>query len=249
MAGVPGAVMNVVLSPVCPHHIDRPVMRQWWRDLLFVHGRVDANVIRRLLPAGVEVDEFDGSGWVSYVPFGMHDIAFAGTPPVPYLGTFPEVNIRTYVRHEGVPYVWFFSLDIPRFLPVAVARSVFALPYMYSAVHHGRIGSIVTSSTKRRWSDAAAHSVARIGDVADTDDLDVFLTARWGLLTATRRSLVEARIHHEPWVLHDAELLEFDERLSAAARLPDWEPERVTYAPGLPVTVGAPRRVRPLTER
>ena len=63
MAGVPGAVMNVVLSPVCPHRIDRPVMRQWWRDLLFVHGRVDANVIRRLLPAGVEVDEFDGSGW------------------------------------------------------------------------------------------------------------------------------------------------------------------------------------------
>ena len=134
MAGVPGAVMNVVLSPVCPHHIDRPVMRQWWRDLLFVHGRVDADVIRRLLPAGVEVDEFDGSGWVSYVPFSMRGIRFGPLPPVPYLGSFPEVNIRTYVRHEGVAYVWFFSLDIPRVLPVGVARSVFALPYMFASV-------------------------------------------------------------------------------------------------------------------
>jgi len=223
-------------------------MRQEWRDLLFVHGRIDADVLRNLLPAGTEVDEFDGSGWVSYVPFGMHDIAFGPLPPVPFLGTFPEVNIRTYVRHEGVPYVWFFSLDIPRVLPVAVARSVFALPYMYSAVRHDRIGSIVTSTTRRRGSRAAAQPVARIGAQTAGDELDAFLTARWGLLSATRRSIVEAKIHHDPWTLHAAELIEYDERLSPAAGLPAWTPERVTYAPGLPVTVGAPHRVRGINQ-
>ena len=243
MAGVPGAVMNVVLSPVCPHHIDRPVMRQWWRDLLFVHGRVDADVIRRLLPAGVELDEFDGSGWVSYVPFGMHDIAFAGTPPVPYLGTFPEVNIRTYVRHQGVPYVWFFSLDIPRVLPVAVAKTAFALPYRWAKVDHTVDDRSVTTTTRRRFGDAHATTEAMLGGEVAPDELDVFLTARWGLLAATRGSIVEAKIHHEPWQLRSAELVEFEEHLSQSAGVPSWVPERVRFSDGLPVTIDRPRRV------
>lgn len=236
--------MSHDLAAACPHRIERPVMRQDWRDLLFVHGRCDADVIRRLLPDGVEVDEFDGSGWVSYVPFAMHDIAFGRLPPVPYLGTFPEVNIRTYVRHNGVPYVWFFSLDIPRMLPVGVARSAFALPYVFSAVDHELRGTTLRTTTHRRRGATAARSVAEISAATVGDDLDVFLTARWGLLAATRRSVVEAKIHHEPWTLHGAELIEFDEQLSRAARLPAWQPERVTYSPGLSVTVGRPTRVR-----
>lgn len=240
--------MTSVLDTSCPHRIDRPVMRQEWRDLLFVHGRVDADVLRSLLPAGVEVDEFDGSGWVSYVPFMMRDIAFGPLPPVPYLGTFPEVNIRTYVRHNGVPYVWFFSLDIPRLLPVAVARTAFALPYMFSKVRHHCENNVVDTITQRHRANASASSTARVGNAIVGDDLDVFLTARWGLLAATRTWLVEAKIHHEPWRLHRVELTQFDERLSAAATLPPWQPERCTFSPGLPVTIGVPHRVRALGE-
>jgi uncharacterized protein YqjF (DUF2071 family) len=238
--------VSASLATGCPHHIKRPVMRQEWRDLVFVHGRVDAQVLRSLLPAGIKVDEFDGSGWVSYVPFTMRDIAFGPLPPVPYLGTFPEVNIRTYVRHNGVPYVWFFSLDIPRLLPVAVARSVFALPYMFSSVRHERHDSVVSTTTRRHLADATAHSEVRVGQAIEGDALDVFLTARWGLLAATRRSIVEAKIFHEPWELHEAELVSLDERLSATAGLPTWQPERCTYSPGLPVTIGRPRRVSAL---
>lgn len=224
-------------------------MRQEWRDLLFVHGRVDMGVLQSLLPDGVEVDEFDGSGWVSYVPFSMRGIRFGPLPPVPYLGSFPEVNIRTYVRHEGVPYVWFFSLDIPRVLPVGVARSVFALPYMFASVRHDHVGSMLTTTTHRHWSSATARSVARVGEPVTPDALDVFLTARWGLLAATRRSLVQAKIHHEPWTLHEATLVEFDDGLSEAAQLPGWTVERCTFSPGLPVSIGAPSRVRSLVAR
>ena len=181
LAGVPGAGMTATMKAECPHHIERPVMRQEWRDLLFVSGRVDADVLRNLLPAGVEIDEFDGSGWISYVPFTMRDIAFAPLPPVPYLGTFPEVNIRTYVRHQGVPYVWFFSLDIPRVLPVAVAKTAFALPYRWAKVDHTVDDRSVTTTTRRRFGDAHAATAATLGGDVVPDELDVFLTARWGL--------------------------------------------------------------------
>ena len=235
--------MTATMRVECPHQIERPVMRQEWRDLLFVSGRVDADVIRKLLPSGLEVDEFDGSGWISYVPFTMRDIAFGPLPPVPYLGTFPEVNIRTYVRHQGVPYVWFFSLDIPRVLPVAVAKTAFALPYRWAKVDHTVDDRSVTTTTRRRFGDAHAATAATLGGEVVPDELDVFLTARWGLLAATRGSIVEAKIHHGPWQLRSAELVEFEEHLSQSAGIPSWVPERVRFSVGLPVTIDRPRRV------
>ena len=159
---MPGAGMTATMNVECPHQIERPVMRQEWRDLLFVSGRVDADVIRNLLPAGVEVDEFDGSGWISYVPFTMRDVAFGPLPPVPYLGTFPEVNIRTYVRHEGVPYVWFFSLDVNRLLPAVVARLTYRLPYCWGRASNILDGNRLVTEVRRRWpaGDAAARRAA-----------------------------------------------------------------------------------------
>ena len=45
----------------------------------------------------------------------------------------PETNVRTYVRDpDGREGLWFFSLDAGRLEPVLVARSTYALPYMWS---------------------------------------------------------------------------------------------------------------------
>ena len=63
--------------------------------------------MQKLLPAGVEVDTFDGSAWVGLIPFHMDGLGFPGLAPLPYVGSFPEVNVRTYVRasKRGVVHV------------------------------------------------------------------------------------------------------------------------------------------------
>src|ERR687888_71367 len=47
----------------------------------------------------------------------------------PLLPPIPELNVRTYVRHEGVPAVWFLSLDTNSPLFVTLGRALFGLPY------------------------------------------------------------------------------------------------------------------------
>ena len=83
-------------------------MKQQWQELAYIHWRYDAAVVQALLPEGLEVDTFDGSAWVGLIPFSMRNISFPGTPAIPYLGSFPEVNVRTYVKKDGIPGVWFF---------------------------------------------------------------------------------------------------------------------------------------------
>ena len=106
-------------------------MKQQWRDLAYIHWAYEPAVVQALLPEGIEVDTFDGKAWVGLIPFSMRNISFPLIPPVPYFGSFPEVNVRTYVKRNGVPGVWFFYLDVNRLIPAVVARTTYFIPYCH----------------------------------------------------------------------------------------------------------------------
>lgn len=232
-------------------HVRRAVMVQTWSELVFLHWRVEPSAIQRLLPTGVEVDTFDGTAWIGLIPFSMEGLGVPGLAPLPHVGAFPEVNVRTYVRcgpHRGV---WFFSLDVDRRLPAYTARAVYALPYCWGDATHGRDGDIVTSRVERRWpsSTASARTSIRVrtGDPVDAaEPLHRFLTARWGLVAVTRWGGHRwAPVDHPAWPLHAAEVLDVDDTLVAAAGVQvEGPPDHAMWSPGVPVRVGRPRRVR-----
>jgi uncharacterized protein len=98
----------------CPFTIDRPVMRQRWERLTFLHWPFEAAHVQRLLPGGLEIETFDGAAWVGLVPFYMR-VATPGGQRVPWASNFCETNVRTYVRDRaGRSGIWFFSLDASR---------------------------------------------------------------------------------------------------------------------------------------
>jgi uncharacterized protein len=76
------------------------VLAQTWVDLLFAHWRVPVESIRGLVPAELDVDEYDGSAWLAVTPFVLTACRFRGTLPLPWISTFPELNVRTYVTRS-----------------------------------------------------------------------------------------------------------------------------------------------------
>ena len=238
-------------SEICPQPVRRAVMKQGWYDLAYIHFRYSVEEVARILPDGLEVDVCDGSAWVGLIPFSMRGIGVPGLPAVPYLGTFPEVNVRTYVRRNGVPGVWFCSLDINRLLPTIVARTTYTLPYCFGRASNKRVGDELITTVERRWPRGEAHTKIRliIGEpIVAPSPLEVFLSARWGLYTTTRRrNLRYAPISHEPWRLQRAEIISLDDSLIEAAGFAapnvavNGEPH-VMFSGGVPVRVGLPRR-------
>jgi uncharacterized protein DUF2071 len=91
----------------------RWVMAQSWHDLLFAHWPVDISALRKAVPSALAIDTYQGQAWLGVVPFRMSGVRLRGTPPVPWLSAFPELNVRTYVVAEGKPGVW-FSAWMPR---------------------------------------------------------------------------------------------------------------------------------------
>ena len=233
-------------AEICPQPVARPVMTQQWCDLAYIHWRYDPAIVQSLLPESLEVDTFDGSAWVGLIPFSMRNIAGPGTPPVPYFGSFPEVNVRTYVRKNGIAGVWFFSLDVNRLLPAVVARATYFLPYCWGSASHELDDNVLTTEVFRKWPGGGETSIRiRVGDAIErSDDLSVFLSARWGLYSrGFGRGLRYAPVDHEPWVLHEATLEYLEDSLVIAAGLPapTGEPH-VLFSPGVSVRIGLPHR-------
>ena len=238
------------ISPVCPTPVRRPVMLHGWRTLTFVHWRVDPAAVQRLLPAGLTVETFDGSAWVGLVPFEMK-VTLPGVPILPWVGRFPETNVRTYVTGpDGASAVWFLSLDAGRLGAVLTGRGAYRLPYFWSHMRVDHVGSVVTYRCRRRWpqpapvaSDVAVEVGAPYGP-DELGDLDHWLTARWRLYSHAGDTVRYAQADHPPWPLHRARLLHLDDALVGAAGLPAEGEPLVHWSPGTTVRVSLPHRVR-----
>lgn len=186
-------------------------MTQTWHDLLFAHWPVNGNLLRERLPAGFELDEFEGRAWIAVVPFHMANVSPRGVPSLPWISAFPELNVRTYVRVGSVPGVYFFSLDAANPVAVAVARTVVHLPYFSAAMKVEARDGWVHYESRRRASGPPAEFVGRYRPTSAVrtpvpGTLEHFLTERYCLFTVDS-SLRACRldIHHPPWQLQDAE--------------------------------------------
>lgn len=237
------------VTPDPPHATERPLLTQSWLDLAFLHWAADPADVAPLLPPGTRPDTFDGTTYVGLVAFRMHRVGWLRWPGVPYLGSFPETNVRLYsVDAHGRRGVVFRSLDASRLLPVAIGRAAFRLPYVWSRMTVRRDGPTVTYDSSRRWpGPRGAHSriEVRIGaPVTEPTGLEHFLTARWGMHIALGGRSRYLPNTHPRWPLHRAELLRCEENLVAAAGLPapSGDPVSVLWSPGVPVRFGRPWR-------
>ena len=221
----------------CPHFISDPVMTQRWDDVLFVSWPVAVDQLAARLPAGLWPDEWNGSAWVSLVPFMMRDSRYRDRR-LP-TGSFPEVNVRAYVVGPEGPGVWFASLDVPSLLPKAVANRVYGLNYRWSRVTVSKDANWVDWSVRRRPRGPRGHVRGHIGQPVSPTGLDQFLTARWRLY-AGRKGLVTARVEHRPWELHEATVEGLDLGLVNAAGLHPRNSPWVRWSPGTDVTVERP---------
>src|SRR5947209_1077258 len=98
-----------------------PVVHQRWDNLLFLHWPVGPDLLRALIPSALDIDTFEGQAWIGITPFRLADLRIASLPPVPGLNAFDELNVRTYVVFNGIPGVWFFSLDASLLLATVAA--------------------------------------------------------------------------------------------------------------------------------
>jgi uncharacterized protein YqjF (DUF2071 family) len=222
---------------------------QRWHELLFSHWQVPASVLRPMVPAGLELDAFDGRCFVGVVSFSMQNVRPLGwAPGLPGARDFGEINLRTYVHHRGEePGVFFFSLDAASSLVVWAARSFWGLPYQRASVQTQVQGRSYAYRSLRRSPAVAFEARAEVGDALPApapDSLEFFLCERYQFYAQRRGRLIRARVHHPPYPLHAVHEAQVDASLLTAAGLPGDGPRTPhLFSPGVDVEVFRIERV------
>lgn len=218
-------------------------MYQTWDKLLFMHWPFEESQLRRHIPRELQIDTFHGTAWVGVTPFTMPEIRPAGLPAFPIIGKSHEINVRTYVHHEGIPGVWFFSLDAANPAAVLGARVGFSLPYYVARMSLEERDRTIRFASRRMHPGAPAASFEatwRRDDVlpqARPGSREFFLTERYCLYASRGDQLFRARIHHGPWPLCTVSLPSFSSTMIEAQGLPSPSTEPILHGQLAPLKV------------
>jgi hypothetical protein len=167
---------------------------------------VSAVDLRQRVPDELGIEEHDGSAWLGIQFFRVRALRARGALPVPGISSFLQLNIRTYVRGpDGLPGVWFFSIDASSRLAALGVRRIYHVP-----AFHARM----TLEPLDGWQEAECVRVGEPGRVfaaryrasdetfhTEPGSLEWFLTERYRLFSAEAR----AEMHHDRWLLSPAE--------------------------------------------
>ncbi len=215
-------------------------MRQRWHDLLFCHWPVAPELLQPLVPEGLELETREGSAWLGIIPFRMSGIRFRYLPPIPGTSAFLEMNVRTYVTCNGLPGVWFFSLDAANRLAVKVARLWFHLPYFHARMElREEAGSFHYLSLRQGRLLRVRYQPEGEVRLAEPGSLNAWLTERYRLFARKPDgTILCAEVEHEPWPLQPASA-DIEENSMAPCPLPA-APPLLHFARDLDVRVAAP---------
>lgn len=221
-----------------------------WRHVLFANWPVAPEEVAPHVPDAMTLDTYDDRAWLSVVPFTNVDVRPVWLPPG-WGFELPELNLRTYVVCDGVPGVYFFSLDAQGVLGVLGARVLHRLPYYYARI------DLTAEDGEVRFQSRRRHPGARPVDFRATylqsgeelpveaGSLATFLTERYRYYTEAPTGAVRyAVVEHESWPLYRAEVT-IDEHALFRANgfdVPDAEPV-YHYSPGVDTKASASRRL------
>ena len=184
-------------------------LRAEWRALAMLNYVVDPSLLLRYVPAGTELDTWEGKTFASLVGFRFLKTRIFGVA-FPFHCNFDEVNLRFYVRRADDSWVKrgvvFIHEIVPRWAIAAIARGFYNERYLARPMAH----RVDNSNSERiavmyAWKSVAGWNrinLAAAGEptLPEEGSHEQFITEHyWGYTKNNRDGCIEYRVEHPPW--------------------------------------------------
>jgi len=214
-----------------------------WNNILMLNYAVDSSLLERFVPAGTELDLFNGRTYLSLVGFEFNRARVFGLA-VPFHQSFEEVNLRFYVKRSLKRGVVFIRELVPRYAVAAVAR--FAFNENYSRVPVS--SRIQGCDAEYVWGSEPDRCSMRIvtqgaGYLPPDGSEGQFITEHyWGYAKQRDGGCLEYEVRHPRWPVRAAKRAGFSGDASrfygaAIAQALAREPDSAFLVDGSPITV------------
>jgi uncharacterized protein YqjF (DUF2071 family) len=209
---------------------------QEWNKAIFLHWKVPADLLRRLIPKDLELDTFEQEAWISVVAFTMEKIRPKNLPAFPPVSNFHEINVRTYVTHNNKPGVYFLNIEAQKRVSAKLSKLLSGLPYEKAAMKRipGNTRHAYTSELKTKGF-AFRTSYTVFDQPVEKTELDLWLTERYCLYLDREHQTYIYEIHHLPWELQKVEPEEVQTNYRIGEIDLNRPPDLIHYSPGVKV--------------
>lgn len=188
----------------------RPFLTAEWRHLAMLNYEIEPAVLKTLVPAGTELDQWNGKTFISVVGFRFLKTRLLGWR-VPFHQDFEEVNLRFYVRRLG-PEGWrrgvvFVKEIVPRRAVTWVARAVYGENYVTFPMGHNFNCSESATGVYYWWIcqkrscqiELFAEGQAKLPEPGSEEE---FITEHyWGYTKKSVSKTIEYRVDHPRWTV------------------------------------------------
>lgn len=193
--------------------VSRPFLTASWRYLAMLNYEVPRGLLQPLVPAGTELDDFDGVTLASMVGFRFLDTRLLGLP-VPGHRDFDEVNLRFYVRRRAEDGRWrravvFVRELVPRRAIALAARWLYNEPYAAVPMRHDlAIDGIADGLPGRaaygwslggRWHQLQVHVAGKPALPVPGSEVEFTTEHYWGYTVQRDGGTTEYQVEHPPW--------------------------------------------------
>lgn len=187
--------------------------------------RVAPELLIPHLPAGTELDFFNGETYLSVVGFLFYHTIVSGLP-IPRHRNFEEVNLRFYVRKRAGGDTWrrgvvFVRELVPKPAIAITARVFYGEPYqalpMRSEVidRDGEVSARYEWRRGNKWEHIAMSARGEAQTIGGGSHEEFITEHYWGYTRRSAERTSEYRVEHPRWKIWPAVSWQFDADIAA----------------------------------
>ena len=181
-----------------------------WRDLMMVNYSVDPSVLSAYIPAGTELDFYNDQCYVSLVAFMFEKVKVRGLR-IPMHTSFPEINLRFYVRykdnHEWKRGVVFIKEIVPKRAITLIANAFFGeryvtLPAMYKRKQESGLLTVSCAWRSRVWNEVTITAGDNKQLIREGSKEEFITQHFWGYTALPGKRTAEYHVSHPAWNIY-----------------------------------------------
>jgi len=183
-----------------------------WQHLIMANYEISPSILLPYLPHGVELDYFQGKAYVSLVGFLFKDTSLFNIP-IPFLGTFEEVNLRFYVvrkiGNELRRGVVFINETVPNKTVAWVANKLYKEHYTSIPTKHNWV---LTDNRKEityqwkvqsKWNGMQVNASAAPQKMVEGSIEEYIFEHYYGYTKVHPAQSSEYKINHPSWMINE----------------------------------------------
>jgi uncharacterized protein YqjF (DUF2071 family) len=229
-----------------------------WRKLALANYVIDKNLLVKYLPAGTELDLWNGNCYVSLVGFLFVNTKLLGIK-IPFHSHFEEVNLRFYVKRledgEWKRGVVFVKEIVPKRALSFVANAVYKENYETLPMKHywgSENGKRIVRykwKKNKEWNSIEIEASIESIKIEPNSEIEFITEHYWGYAKVNEKKSNEYEVTHPKWEVYNVTDYEINVDFGAVYGaefevLNTVSPNSVMLAEGSEITVEGKRTIK-----